>query len=178
MKNKLICISLCLIILIYLGNCLKGDREFSHNIDEKIVKENISFEETLNEINQIVLNNKIHRSENIISQIGSNIAEEIAVCFVDRKPGTFSESTDFSKTENVAFINSIVPLAGYYIQQDARKFQGKNRAPEILILSVENENVYIREIDVENGEIVIRNRILLEFNGCIFQMKSSSCPAT
>ena len=127
--------------------------------------ENGSFEETLNEINRIMLNNKMYRSDNTISRIGINIAEEIAGYFIDREPGTFSGSLDFSRTEDVSSINSIIPVAGYYIQQQARRFQGRNRAPEILILSVENENAYIREIDVVNGEIIVRNKIMLEFNG-------------
>jgi hypothetical protein len=100
-----------------------------------------------------------------VSQIESNVAEDIASSFENRKNGTYPGSRDFSDKGNVSSIDAIQSANGYYIQQLGRQFQGSGHAPEILVLSVDNGNVYIREIDIVNGQTINRNEIRLQFNG-------------
>jgi hypothetical protein len=100
-----------------------------------------------------------------VKQIESNVAEDIAASFAARKDGAYPGKPDFSKRYNVLSIDAIKAASGYYIQQTERRFQGPGHAPEILTLSVENGNVYIREIDVVNERTITRNEILLQFNG-------------
>jgi hypothetical protein len=87
-----------------------------------------------------------------VRQIESNVAEDIASSFENRKDGTYPGSYDFSDVDNVSSIDAIQSASGYYIQQSARHFQSSGHAPEILVLSVDSGKVYIREIDVVNGQ--------------------------
>ena len=102
-----------------------------------------------------------------VSQREPNTAETIAITFAERSPGTYPGTfgQNISSRENVTLIDTIKMSNGYYIQQAERRFQERGRAPEILTLSVENENVYIREIDIFNNETIVRNEIRLSFDG-------------
>jgi hypothetical protein len=100
-----------------------------------------------------------------IRKIEDNVAEDISASFEDRKNGTYPGTYYFSNRGNISSSDVIKSAAGYYIQQPGRRFQGSGHAPEILALSVENENVYIREIDMVNGQTVTRNEIRLQFDG-------------
>jgi hypothetical protein len=104
-----------------------------------------------------------------VSQIEDNVIEGLAAAFANRKSLTYPKRRDvFLNRENVSSIDLIREETGYYIQQEARRYQGPGRTPEILTLSVENENVYIREIDIVNNELITRNEIQLQFNGRTF----------
>jgi hypothetical protein len=100
-----------------------------------------------------------------VKQIENNVSEDIASSFENRERGAYLGIYDFSDKGNVSSIDTIKSVAGYYIQQSARPFQGSGHAPEILSLFVDNENVYIREVDIVNGQIITRNEIRLQFNG-------------
>jgi hypothetical protein len=100
-----------------------------------------------------------------VRQIENNVAEDIASSFINRKDGTYPERSDFSDTGNVTSLNAIEKATGYYIQQAGRRFQGSGHAPEILTLSINNGTVSIREVDVVNGRTIIRNEIILQYNG-------------
>jgi len=101
-----------------------------------------------------------------VRQIESDMAEDIARSIENRKAGTYPDDHYyFSKTEPVSSMDAVRLAGGYYLQQTGREFQGPGHTPEILALSVENEKVYIREIDMADGQTVTRNEILLQFNG-------------
>jgi hypothetical protein len=101
-----------------------------------------------------------------VRQIENNIAEELAISFADKKTANFpGRERYYSSGENVLSIDLIKASTGYYIQQSPRRFQGSGRTPEILTLTVENSNVYIREIDIINNKLVTRNEIRLRSNG-------------
>jgi len=72
-----------------------------------------------------------------------------------------------SGIKNVSEIEAIISVQGYYIQQSEEQFNN-GRSPEILVLSVKDKNVYIREIDLVKGQIITRKEILLQFNGKTF----------
>jgi hypothetical protein len=99
-----------------------------------------------------------------VRRIESDVSEALASSFAARKDGTYPGEHDISERHNVLSIDAVKLAGGYYIQQAGRRFQGSGHAPEILTLSVENENVYIREIDIVNGQTITRNEILLQFN--------------
>jgi len=102
-----------------------------------------------------------------VKEIESNIAEDIAISFVKRSSGSFSGKHDSSdKKEDVSSIDKIKSATGYYIQQAGRRFQGQGHAPEILTLTVEDDDkVYIQEIDIINNKTITLNKIQLKFNG-------------
>jgi hypothetical protein len=101
-----------------------------------------------------------------ITQIEEIVANNLALSFADVKADRYPGDRDFSPKSGVTSIDEIRKVSGYYIQQSARYFQG--HTPEILTLSVENQKVYVREIDVVNGQRTIRNEIILQFNGTTF----------
>jgi TolB-like protein len=103
-----------------------------------------------------------------VRRIESNVAEDIASSFANRESGTFPQDYDRSKKDTVASTDVIQSANGYYIQQAGRRFQSSGHAPEILTLSVERGNVYIREIDMVNGQTITRNEIALQFNGSTY----------
>ncbi|MDR0387405.1 MAG: SH3 domain-containing protein [Treponema sp.] len=104
-------------------------------------------------------------SSGYVKQIESDVAEDIAYSIRYREAGTYPGTRDFSDKGNVSSIDTIKSASGYYIQQGGRYFQASGHAPEILLLFVDNGNVYIRELDIVNGQIKTRNRIRLRFDG-------------
>jgi hypothetical protein len=99
-----------------------------------------------------------------VRRIEGDVSEDLASSFAARKDGTYPGKYDSSERHTVLSVDAVKLAGGYYIQQAGRRFQKRGHAPEILTLSVENENVYIREIDVVNGQTITRNEILLQFN--------------
>jgi hypothetical protein len=100
-----------------------------------------------------------------VKPIENDVAQDIAVSFAQRQDGTYpgkfrGESTGIGVTS----IDAVKAATGYYIQQNPRSFQGDGHQPEILTLSVENGKVYIREVDVLNGEKITRKEIQLQFD--------------
>ena len=100
-----------------------------------------------------------------------SIAEKISKVIADRGfempfRGRWWHLSD--EIENVTSIDYIRSSSGFYIQQESRTFQGGGRTPEILKLFVEDEIVFIHEIDIINDGIKIKNVIQLEFNGITY----------
>ena len=128
-----------------------------------------ALEINLTEINQHILGNIKYQSNAFTISEGNNIAEGIALYLIDG--GRIHQSYQRGRWRDgfVTSIEMIISAQGFYIQQQGREFQGRGRTPEILVLTVENENVFIREIDILNGKIIVRNEILLLFNGTTFQ---------
>lgn len=79
--------------------------------------------------------------------------------------------------KNLKNITSITELSGkdgYYIQQEGRGFQDAGRAPEILQLVIENEKVFVKEIDIVNGEIITLKKTEFIFDGKTFAHNKSN----
>jgi hypothetical protein len=105
-----------------------------------------------------------------VKQIEGNLVNELANDFSSRKAGTYPTELSGAKinpptVNNMSSLNEIEKVSGYYIQQGPRRFQGRGRKSEILKFSVDNGNVYIQEIDMENGKQIERNKIQLSFDG-------------
>jgi hypothetical protein len=161
-----------LLIIILLISCNKNAGNKKEYIPEQnIVDENRTAELIKAEqdrVKKIFEQYRIDRAEFEEKMSGNTIAAEIALTFADSMPsGGTGGYYSSSKTENVSEIDVIIPAQGYYIQQLEGYFI-YGRSPEILVLSVEGENVYIREIDLVNGQIITRNEILLQFDGETF----------
>ena len=103
-----------------------------------------------------------------VGVIDSNVTRTLALSFTGWHHGSFLGERNIPDEGNIISFEDVLSATGYYIQQTIRRFQGRGRSPEILKLSVEGENVYIREIDLIGGQKIIRNEILLEFNGTTF----------
>ncbi|WP_461255513.1 hypothetical protein [Treponema sp. R80B11-R83G3] len=154
-----------LLIIILLFSCKKNENNAS-NIENK--EESISEQSTAEE----TLDAKPRKEDkDTFEEMMKNdtVAAEIAVDFAGRNASAIGGPPWYqgSGIENVSEIEAIIPVQGYYIQQSEKQFQG-GRSPEILVLSVKDKNVYIREIDLVKGEIVTRKEILLQFNGKTF----------
>ncbi len=102
-----------------------------------------------------------------IEQIETNIANEISSRIANRVPGTYPRF-QLPETTNIESVQEITEFEGFYVQQLPRRFQGSGHAPEILELSISNSMVVISEIDIFNGNKIIRNQITLEFDGRTF----------
>lgn len=79
--------------------------------------------------------------------------------------------------KNLKNITSITELSGkdgYYIQQEGRGFQDAGRAPEILQLVIENEKVFVKEIDIVNGEIITLKKTEFIFDGKTYSHDKSN----
>ena len=221
MVNKLNCLYLFAIIMVFLCNCSKNDGknnyiaqnlDVSNNISENDIDEELTNENLIT--HYTTANLRLRSSDNLDSQIiitlpqytffriietgrtetidgitapwikienlsgnvgwcfsgymkeiGNTIIDELAIIFANRKSGSYLGVHERILTEKITSIDLIAASAGYYIQQEERRFQDPGRASEILTLSVENENVFIREIDILNGKEIIRNEILLENDG-------------
>ena len=108
-----------------------------------------------------------------ISPIESNVIEDIALSFSNTKSGSFPGINqrlgwEFFKRGDTSITGLIRNSNGYYIQQHKRGFQGRGRTPEILALSYEDGKVYIREVDIIDGQTIIKNEIILNYNGITY----------
>jgi len=152
-----------LLLIILLFSCKKND----NNAGNK--EESVSVQSTMEE--NPVAKPKMEREwvdKDTFDEMmkTGTVAEEIANGFFYENHGGGTWYRD-SGTKNVSEIEAIIPIQGYYIQQSKEQFQS-GRSPEILVLSVKDKNVYIREIDFVKGQIITRKEILLQFNGKTF----------
>jgi len=162
MKNKRNYL-LSLLIIILLFSCNK-------NADKK--EANVSQQEIANE--NPVNNQKIYepkwKNENEFEEMmkKETIAAEVLNAINDGEFYNYDKN-DYSsfKTENVSKIDEIISAQGYYIQH-SKNCSPFGRSPEILVLSVKDENVYIKEIDFVNEQTITRNEISLQFDGKTF----------
>jgi len=153
-----------LLIIILLFSCKKRDNNAgtAENTEEYISEQTKSRESIIEQrkMDEIEFDKKMNRN--------GTIAAEIAVDFAKRiyfnNPPWYSSS---SNTGNVSEIEAIIPVQGYYIQQSEEQYKN-GRTPEILALSVNDKNIYIKEIDMVKGKIVTRKEILLKFDGKTF----------
>ncbi|MCL2400986.1 MAG: hypothetical protein FWC91_14750 [Defluviitaleaceae bacterium] len=172
---------LLFLIIILLISCTRNKNIGEEQIHEEPIlleKRTIDssvFEATLTEINRHILNTSAYLHRSFYNQEGGSIVETIALSLDnDRMPGTpgtlfRGAETTSGRWNDVSSLGMIIQAQGYYIQQGGRAVPWQpGRAPEILALSVENGTVYIREIDISNGEIITRSVISLEFNGITF----------
>lgn len=164
-----------LLVIVLFFSCARTQgggelQTYENDLLPQIAIDNSIIEATLSEINRDILNNPRHQNGRFVASIENNIAEEIALYLADGNRVHQFSPRDFGwRDAFVTSIEQIIPAQGYYIQQQRRRFQGRGRAPEILLLSVDEGNVFIREIDILNGQIITRNAILLQFNGTTFQ---------
>jgi hypothetical protein len=85
-------------------------------------------------------------------------------CNNKKSVSTLNETTDQNeKEEQIINLDTVISAQGYYIQQEERQYN-YGHSPEILVLFVEKENVFIREIDIIDEKEIIRNKILLVFD--------------
>jgi hypothetical protein len=153
-----------LLLIILLFSCKKNDSnavnaEVNKALLEKAEENRIAREKKQEQdrIDTLEFYKKLNDND--------TIAAEIAIEFADRRAyGGTGGYYSSSKTENVSSIDLIIKAQGYYIQQLVDDFVYR-RAPEILVLYVKDENVYIKEIDLVKGQIITRNEILLKFDG-------------
>ena len=158
---------LLVLLIILLFSCKKSDNnavnaEVSKAILEKAEENRIAREkkEEQDRLDTLEFYKKLEDND--------TIAAEIALEFADRRAyGGTGGYYSSSKPENISSIDVIIKAQGYYIQQLDDYFLYR-RAPEILVLSVKDENVYIKEIDLVKGQIITRKEILLQFDGKTF----------
>jgi len=96
-----------------------------------------------------------------LREVEDNVAEEYAIRHPGNSHGPGMSYFKDNKMNNVTSINTIIKSQGYYIQNEYYWYN----SPEILLLIVDNGNVFIREIDIIDKELITRNEILLEYNG-------------
>ncbi|WP_461246685.1 hypothetical protein [Treponema sp. R6D11] len=154
-----------ILIIILLFSCKKSDNNAGKedNISEQSMAEETPIYKPRKEqkwIDKDIFEEKMKND---------TVAAEIAVDFAYRNASAIGGPPWYQESgiENVPEIEAIIPVQGYYIQQSEKQF-ANGRSPEILVLSVKDKNVYIREIDLVKGEIVTRKEILLQFNGKTF----------
>jgi len=112
-----------------------------------------------------------------VRQLEDDLTNEITRVFRSRSGGGAGDPLFWSSNtgsrrynvtgSNVSSFESIVSAQGYYIQQAERK-SNQGHSPEILVLIIEDENIFIREIDIIDKQIITRNEISLYFNGNTF----------
>jgi hypothetical protein len=158
-----------LLIIILLFSCNKNaDNKKEYAPEQNIAKIDLAEQEIASQKRPV--KGWMNQTEFEETMCGDDtIAAEIVRASLD---GKFIDSTrdyyDSSKTENVSEIDVIILAQGYYIQLSKGRSNGKGRAPEILVLSVKEENVYIKEIDLVEGNTITRHEILLQFDGKTF----------
>jgi len=152
-----------LLIIILLFSCKKNDNNAVNG------EESISGQSTVEE--NLAAKPKVEQEwvdkdtfEGMMKK--GTVAEEIADDLFYKNRNGAPGYHDSGK-KNVSDIETIIPIQGYYIQQSEKQFEN-GRSPEILILSVKDKNVYIREIDLVKGQIITRKEILLPYNGKTF----------
>jgi len=151
------CLKSCLFILIILlsVSCNKNKNEEKPQIVSDIIEPEIApAAEFIEETEEI-----------------ENINDYIINLFAERVPGANSWVKDDSLKSDVTSLDFIKTAQGYYIQQ-AKKRYFYGRRPEILALSVENDVVYVREVDFINDQIIRRNEIRLDFDGVTYSFNN------
>jgi hypothetical protein len=154
-----------LLIIIMLISCNKStDKNRETSVTEQIItveNENFTTNKKQNDITQEEFDSKMNED---------TIAAEIALALADRMAGSGAYGyykPMASVIENVSVIDVIIPVQGYYIQQSEKQLL-HSHTPEILTLSVEDEKIIIREVDLLDRQIITRNEIILLFDGKTF----------
>lgn len=110
-----------------------------------------------------------------LNPIENEVANILSTEVSKIKAGAFPKQNNSSEQlKNITSLNEIIGKDGYYIQQQTRRFQGHGRAPEILQLSVINNKVFVREIDIVNSKTITLKEIEFTNNGTTFVHNKSS----
>ena len=109
-----------------------------------------------------------------LNPIEKKVSEVLANEVAKIQAGAYAKNNTESNLQNVSSISEFKGTEGYYIQQQSRAFQDSGRAPEILQLVVDNEKVFVKEIDIVNGEIKILKETEFVFNGKTFSSGKSN----
>jgi len=153
-----------LLIIILLFSCKKNDNNAGNKEESVSVQSTMEENSAAREIKEEQYRKSTLEFYEEMSA-DDTMAAVIALEFAGRSPSGGTGGYDSSSNpENVSSIDVIIQAQGYYIQQLDDDFLYR-RAPEILVLSVKDKDVYIKEIDVVKGQIITRNEILLQFDG-------------
>ncbi|MBQ3025538.1 MAG: SH3 domain-containing protein [Spirochaetaceae bacterium] len=109
-----------------------------------------------------------------LKPIEKDVSEILAKEVEKVKAGAYSNNYSLSNLKNISSILGFQGSEGYYIQQQSRGFQNSGRAPEILQLVIDNEKVFVKEIDIVNGEILTLKGSEFVFNGKTFAHNKSN----
>lgn len=109
-----------------------------------------------------------------LNLIEKKVSEVLAKEVAKIQAGAYAKNNKESNLQNVSSILEFKGTEGYYIQQQSRAFQDSGRAPEILQLVVDNEKVFVKEIDIVNGDIKILKETEFVFNGKTFASGKSN----
>ena len=109
-----------------------------------------------------------------LKPIEKDVSEILAKEVEKVKAGAYSNNYSLSNLKNISSILEFQGSEGYYIQQQSRGFQNSGRAPEILQLVIDNEKVFVKEIDIVNGEILTLKGNEFVFNGKTFAHNKSN----
>ena len=109
-----------------------------------------------------------------LKPIEKDVSEILAKEVEKVKAGAYSNNYSLSNLKNISSILEFQGNEGYYIQQQSRGFQNSGRAPEILQLVIDNEKVFVKEIDIVNGEILTLKGNEFVFNGKTFAHNKSN----
>jgi len=166
-----------IIITIFLSCNKTEEKIIIDNNEQAFANENKSkvIEVKVGDAVMIMQNRSSIQSYADTSYANDNIINELVYIFSNRSPGTSLSELPYRRNtpkSNVTSLDEIIPVQGYYIQQDKRR-SSYGHSPEILLLIVENEKVFIREIDILNEQVIIRNEILLNFDGNTYAHNNS-----
>ena len=103
-----------------------------------------------------------------LNPIEKKVSEDLAKKVAKIQAGAYAKNDVERNLQNVSSVSELKGTEGYYIQQQSRGFQDTGRAPEILQLVVDNEKVFVKEIDIVNGEIKTLKETEFSFNGKTF----------
>ena len=104
-----------------------------------------------------------------LNPIENDVANILSKEVAKIQAGAYSKQNNSSdQFKNIASLKEIIGKEGYYIQQQTRRFQGHGRAPEILQLSVVNNKVFVREIDIVKNKTITLKEIEFTYNGTTF----------
>lgn len=109
-----------------------------------------------------------------LKPIEKDVSEILAKEVEKVKAGAYSKNYSSRNLTNISSISEFKETEGYYIQQQSRGFQDSGRAPEILQLVIENEKVFVKEIDIVNGEIITLNKTEFIFDGKTYSHDKSN----
>jgi hypothetical protein len=109
-----------------------------------------------------------------LKPIEKDVSEILAKEVEKVKAGAYSKNYSSRNLTNISSISEFKETEGYYIQQQSRGFQDSGRAPEILQLVIENEKVFVKEIDIVNEEIITLKKTEFIFDGKTYSHDKSN----